>query len=50
MQVIGYMNRSRQGGTGISRFDKLTERWSKNKAMPGKSLTGSTSPGAWKPP
>ena len=41
MQVIGYLNRSRLGGTGIPE---------RNEDMPGKSLTGSTYPRARKPP
>lgn len=45
MQVIGYLNRSRQGGTGIPESEKRL-----NEDMPGKSLTGFTSPRARKPP
>jgi len=41
MQVIGYLNLSRQGGTGIPE---------RSEDMPGKSLTGSTSQRSRKPP
>lgn len=54
MQVIGYLNRSRQGGTGIPPFDTLRYSGSAKsvdeKDMPGKSLTDTTSPRARKPP